>query len=619
VSQTVETFSMPTSASVDASPESVIGSTVPELVEQLAAAHPDAVAVTDPEMSLSYSDLDRWAASVARVLRARGVDREVVVGVFLPRSARLVAGALGIMRAGGAYLPLDPDYPADRVAFMLEDAGCPVVLTTQDLAARLPQGPWQPMVLTSIAPAGRMEPAPPVHRPSVDDLAYVIYTSGSTGRPKGVEVTHRGLLNLCAWHRNAFEITARDRGTQAISPAFDPAVNELWPYLSTGASVHVPPDEVRLSADRMRDWLVENRITSAFLPTVLAEAILDQEWPAGTALRYLHTGGDVLHRFTPAGLPFDLVNNYGPTENTVVTSSGVVPRELRGDRLPTIGRPIPGVYVRVLDEELQPVPEGQVGELFVGGASLARGYRNRPDLTAERFIADRYADRPEGRLYRTGDLVRMRRDGEIEFLGRLDNQVKIRGSRVELDEVVAVLDEHPLVRSAVLTVSEDGNERRLNAYVVPIEGTRPPAAELRSFLEERLPAFMIPVTFTLIESLPLTVNGKLDREALPEPRVASEGELAPPRTPVEERLVEIVAGLLELEQVGIDQDFFLLGGHSLLATQIIARIREDYGVEVPLRNLFNARTIEGISTLVEGLLIARLETMSEEEAKGLLL
>jgi acyl carrier protein len=213
----------------------------------------------------------------------------------------------------------------------------------------------------------------------------------------------------------------------------------------------------------------------------------------------------------------------------------------------------------------------------------------------------------------------MRWDGEIEFLGRLDNQVKIRGCRVELDEVVAVLDEHPLVRSAVLTVSEDGDERRINAYVVPTEGARPPAAELRSFLEERLPAFMIPATFTHIESLPLTVNGKLDREALPEPRAASEGELAPPRTPVEERLVEIVAGLLELEQVGIDQDFFLLGGHSLLATQIIARIRADYGVEVPLRNLFNARTIEGISTLVEGLLIARLETMSEEEAKGLLL
>jgi amino acid adenylation domain-containing protein len=611
-------FSITAPASTDALTERVIDSTVPELFQQQAAANPTALAVADQEMTLSYRDVDRWSSVVASVLRARGVDRDVIVGVFLPRSARLVAAALGIMKAGGAYLPLDPDYPVDRVAFMLEDAGCPVVLTTQDLAGRLPEGPWQAMVLTSIAPPGEMERPPSAYRPALDDLAYVIYTSGSTGRPKGVEVTHRGLMNMCAWHRDAFEITAQDRGTQGISPAFDPAVNELWPYLSRGASVHVPTDETRLSAERMRDWLVENRITNAFMPAVLAEAILDQQWPADAALRYLHTGGDVLHRFTPADLPFDLVNNYGPTENTVVISSGVVPREMRGDRLPTIGRPIPGVYVRVLDEDLQPVPEGQVGELFVGGASLARGYRNRPALTAERFVADRFADRPDARLYRTGDLVKMRWDGEIEFMGRIDNQVKIRGCRVELDEIVAVLDEHPLVRSAVLTVTGDGDDRRINAYVVPVEGARPLAAELRSFLEERLPAFMIPATFTHIDALPLTVNGKLDRDALPEPRVVSEGELAPPRTPVEERLVEIIAGLLELEQVGIDQDFFLLGGHSLLATQIIARIREDYGVEVPLRNLFNARTIEGISTLVEGLLIARLETMSEEEAQGLL-
>jgi acyl carrier protein len=296
-----------------------------------------------------------------------------------------------------------------------------------------------------------------------------------------------------------------------------------------------------------------------------------------------------------------------------------VPRDVRGDRLPSIGRPIPGVYVRILDDELRQVPEGEVGELFVGGASLARGYRNRPDLTAERFIEDPFADRPGARLYRTGDLVRMRSDGELDFLGRVDNQVKIRGCRVELDEIVAVLDEHPAVSSAAMKVTGDGDRRRINAYVVPLPAARPAPAELRAFLEERLPDFMIPATFTRIEKLPLTVNGKIDRDALPEPQTASgEGGVSPPRTPVEERLVEIVSGLLELDRIGVDQDFFLLGGHSLLATQIIARVREDYGVEVSLRSVFSARTIEVLSSEIEGLLIARLETMSEAEAERLL-
>jgi amino acid adenylation domain-containing protein len=603
----------------DGPDEGFIAPTVPDLVHELALARPDALAVEDSESKLSYGDLDRRSTAVARLLRTHAVEREVVVGIYLPRSSGLVAAALGILKAGGAYLPLDPQYPADRIAFMLQDSGAPVVLTSEALADQLPSGPWQAIVLASVPPLQGTELPPPPARPALNDLAYVVYTSGSTGRPKGVEIPHRALLNMCSWHRDAFDIGAGDRATQAYSPAFDPAANELWPYLTAGASIHVPSEETRLSPELMRDWVVEKAITNAFLPTVLAEAALRQRWPAGAALRYLHTGGDVLHRFAPADLPFELINNYGPAENTVVTTSGVVPKGGSEDGLPSIGRVIPGVYVVVLDPELRPVPEGEVGELFVGGASLARGYRNRPELTSERFIDYPLDAHPGARLYRTGDLVRLRSDGEIEFGGRLDNQVKIRGARVELDEVVAVLERHPGVRSAVATATGEAAERRINAYLVPFQEAPPAAAELRSFLEQRLPEFMIPATFTPIRELPLTVNGKLDRDALPEPQLMTpEDGMAPPRTPVEERMVEIVSNLLDLERVGVEQDFFLLGGHSLLATQIIARVREDYGVEVPLRDVFKARTIEGISTLIEGLLIARLETMTDEEAERLL-
>jgi amino acid adenylation domain-containing protein len=599
--------------------EGFIAPTVPDLVHELALARPNALAIEDSETSLSYRDLDHRATAVARMLRRHGVEREVVVGIFMPRSADLVTAALGILKCGGAYLPLDPKHPADRIAFMLEDSGAPLVLTTEALAGQLPSGPWQAVVLDSIPPLPGAELPPPPARPALGDLAYVIYTSGSTGRPKGVEVPHRALLNMCSWHRDAFEIGAGDRATQASSPGFDPAVNETWPYLTAGASVHVPSEETRLSPELMRDWAVDKGITNAFLPTPLAEAALRQRWPAGGALRYLHTGGDVLHHFAPADLPFELVNNYGPTENTVVTTSGVVPREGHEKGLPTIGKVIPGVYIRVLDSDLRPVPEGEVGELFVGGASLARGYRNRPELTAERFLDLPTEDQLAARLYRTGDLVRIRPDGELEFLGRHDSQVKIRGARVELDEVVATLERHPGVRAAAARAAGDATERRIDAYVVPLEGDRPAAGELRSFLEERLPDFMIPATFTPIEQLPLTVNGKLDRDALPEPQLAVAGDgLAPPRTPVEAHLAEILSGLLQLERVGIDQDFFLLGGHSLLATQVITRLRDDYGVEVALRDVFRGRTVEGLATLIEGLLIARLETISDEEAEGLL-
>jgi amino acid adenylation domain-containing protein len=600
--------------------EGALEPTVPHLVHRQATERSTALAVEDSEMALTYGDLDRWATDIGSLLRARGVREESIVAIFLPRSARLVAAALGVLQTGASYLPLDPDYPADRITFMLEDAGVRAVLTSQDLAGRVPSGPWQPLVLTTSsaaqAPArdaveGPLPSPQPPGRP--DSAAYVIYTSGSTGRPKGVQVSHGSLQNLCRWHREAFQVKADDRATLIASPSFDAAVWEIWPYVTAGASLHVPAETARTSPTGLRDWLVERAVTVTFLPTPLAEAVMALEWPSRTGLRLLLTGGDVLHRQPPAGLPFVLVNNYGPTEGTVVTTSGVVSAGGAAG-LPTIGRPIADVTVRVLDSELQPVPAGEPGELCVAGAGLARGYLNRPRLTAEKFLVDGRGER----FYRTGDLVRERPDGELEFLGRLDDQVKIRGFRIELHEIVAVLNRHPAVEASAVVAREDGEgARRLVAYAVPAGGLSLDTEELRAHLAQQLPEYMLPAAFVTLAELPLTPNGKVDKDALPAPEQAGTRDAAGtgPRTPLEDALRGIVCELLDLQQVGMEDNFFVLGGHSLLGAQLIVRIRDRFGVELSLRSLFDSPTVESMAVAVEERLVAEIDSLTEEEAE----
>jgi amino acid adenylation domain-containing protein len=585
-------------------PPDLTGACTPELVAARASENPGALALRAEATALTYRELDQRANRLANHLRTLGVGPHVLVGLCLPRTPDMVLGALGILKAGGAYVPMDPAYPADRLAFMLDDAQAPVLLSSQALAQRLPSAQRELVYPDAPEIAGQASDPPPV-AVGPADLAYVIYTSGSTGRPKGVEITHGGLANLVAWHREAFSVTAADRASHVAGLGFDAAVWELWPYLAAGASVHLADEDTRNSADLLRDWLLAQRITIGFVPTPLVERLITLKWPRETDLRILLTGGDMLHHYPPAGLPFLLVNNYGPTECSVVATSGAVLPNGLPRMPPPIGRGITNAEIHLLDEHLQLVPPGTPGEICIGGAGLARGYHNRPALTAERFVPDPFAGDSGGRLYLTGDLGRLLPDGQIAFMGRMDDQLKIRGYRIEPSEISSVLNRHQDVLESLVVAREDiPGDKRLVAYVVLDPGSAVTHAGLREFLGGFLPDYMLPAAFVRLEDFPLTPNGKFDRAALPAPGAmntlqddVSEG----PRTGTEQRVAEILGELLGLEEIGLNDNFFMLGGHSLLGAQVIARLRDAFGVEMGLRTLFEAPTVAALSAEVERL------------------
>ncbi len=576
-----------------------------QLFEEQVEKTPDAVALVFEDQQLTYKQLNLQANKLAHYLQFLGVEPEILVGVYLERSLEMIVGYLGIFKAGGAYVPLDPNYPPERLNYMVADSQMSIILTHSSLlphlSLTLEQAQtkiicWDKDFEIEIASQSCDNP---INNFTPENLAYVIYTSGSTGRPKGVLIQHSGLLNLVFWHLNNFQVKSSDRTTQLAGTAFDAAVWELWPYLVVGASIYLIKSEFLLSPEILQEKLTSHHITISFIPTPLAEQLCLLPWSENTTLRTMLTGGDRLNSYPSNKLPFKFFNNYGPTENTVVTTSGQILPEASDSKFPPIGLPIANTQVYILDRYLQLLPIGVYGEIYIGGLSLARGYLNRPDLTSERFIANPFV--ANERLYKTGDLGRYLPDGNIDFLGRIDHQVKIRGFRIELGEIETVLSQHPQVQQVVVIVREDHPENKyLTAYIVSKTETLT-SSELRQFLKGNLPEYMIPAAFVILKALPLTPNGKVDRLVLPKPEttnLALETAFVAPGTALEAKLAEIWCTVLNRQQVGIYDNFFELGGHSLLITSVISRIREHFSIVLPLRSLFTAPTIAELSQLI---------------------
>lgn len=582
---------------------------VHQLFEEQSKLSPESAAVVCGDKQLTYGELNRRANRLADFLRQAGVGPEVVVAICMERSLEMVIGMLGVLKAGGAYLPLDAGNPEERLALMVEDAQAAILLTHAHSNLHLTQFRTRTVRLdVDLAEFAGHSHDNPEARTTVENLAYVIYTSGSSGKPKAVEITHGGLLNLIHWHQETYGVSERDRATQLASLGFDACVWELWPYLAAGASVYVADDGVRTAPAKLWAWLKARAITISFLPTPLAELALQEPVPADMALRLLLTGGDRLRRGLQTALPFRVVNHYGPTENSVVSTCGEVAATPLGV-CPPIGRPIANTSVYILDSCMQPQPVGVPGEIYLGGAGLARGYLHRPELTAEKFLPNLFGGAFGARLYRTGDVARYLSDGNLEFLGRLDNQVKIGALRIELNEIEAALGQHPQVRQAVvLALERQPDDKRLVAYVASSQPSMASPRQLREFLKRKLPAYMIPSAFMFLDSLPLNANGKVDPKALPEPDPAAfmvAREPLEPRSAAEHEIAQVWAEVLGTNRIATNVNFFDVGGNSLLAIRITARINERFGIDVSVRHLLDAATITGLAILVESLLASK--------------
>ncbi|MFP5264051.1 MAG: amino acid adenylation domain-containing protein, partial [Blastocatellia bacterium] len=592
-------------------PDYPTGSCIHLMFEQQAARTPGAIAVEFEGERLTYGELNARANNLANYLRKRGVGPETLVGLIVERSAVMVAGLLGVLKSGGAYVPLDPAYPRQRLAFMLE--GAQVVLAERHLIDGLPEGEAIRVCVEEISDdlAGESFDNPP-NLSAADNLAYVMYTSGSTGRPKGVAMTHGAISNMIGWQVESSKASVGTRTLQFASLSFDVSFQEIISTLCSGGTIVLVSEEVRKDDEQLMRFLAEGNIERLFVPFVMLQQLAERAERGSalpTALREVLTAGEQL-KITPQIeslfsklLGCVLYNHYGPSETHAATWLTLDGAPNEWPRLPAIGRPLPHAQTYILDGRLRPVPVGVVGHLYIGGGGLARGYLNRADLTAERFIPDPYVGESGGRMYESGDLARHLADGRIEYLGRADQQVKVRGFRVELGEVEAALRLHPKVREAVATVREQRpGQKMIVAYVVTSDGEAISGAELRRGLKEMLPDYMVPSAFIMLDELPLTRSGKVDRLALPAPGGADlelAHDYAAPRNHVEEIIASIWSDVLGVERVGVNDNFFDLGGHSLVAARLVSRVREALHVELPLRRLFEHPTVAGLGEIIE--------------------
>jgi amino acid adenylation domain-containing protein len=598
-------------------------SCIHELFQTEAAKRPDSIALSFGSKKLSYRTLNERANRLANHLIALGVGRESLVSICLERSDSMVVGLLAILKAGGAYVPLEPNYPADRLDFMLRDTAAPVLISERSLLSKLPED-RPPVVLideieTLLSAENSDNPCIAV-RPG--DLAYVMYTSGSTGRPKGVMIEHRSVVRLVK-NTNYANFGPSEVFLQLAPISFDASTFEIWGPLLNGGSLAIMPQET-FSLEDLGNAIKSFRVSTLFLTTALFNLTLDQRCEALWPIRQLIAGGDFASpshfRKALEQLPNSrIIHAYGPTESTTFALCHRVGREDCAGRLVPIGFPISNTSIVLLDSKLAPVSDGEVGELFIGGEGLARGYLNQPELTAAKFIEVSIRSESPRRLYRTGDLARYRHDGALEFLGRVDDQVKISGFRIEPDEIAFVLRQHDSVNDAVVVArAQSHGEKRLVAYVVPVQGAVTAGAELRAFLSRKLPPHMVPSALVTLSSLPLTPNGKIDHAALPDPNLNSTktgAERPTPQNAIEEAITAIWLKVLQVGQVGLQDNFFDLGGNSLQLIEVHVELQKRFGQQLPIADLFEHPNIASLALRFASL-PGNPPTMSEVESRA---